>query len=783
MTEIAPNPVGQSVPRSALPRLIAGRGRFVDDIVLPGMLHAAAVRSPIPHGEVSRFDDAQALQLSGVVDVVTPTAAREQLAPVEVLWQFPGMRGTSLKIGDQRLRFTGQPFALVVAKSRAIAEDGIDCLDIEYRQFPAVLQGDDALDPQAPRLYPDWDSNLAGLISTGDDIAACEAVFSEAAHVIEHRSELAPISPHPMETRGIVADWDAAAERLAVWISTQAPHDARDQIAAVLGLRTHQVDVIAPDVGGAFGSKVHVYADELLVCLASMRLGRPVKWIEDRSEHIAGTDHGRNTVHRSRLAFTESGRFLALHTEVRGSLGAYPSSSGIGPFFVSIGMLQGPYRFERAGGTVEAVVTNTTPTGSYRGFGNTEATFVRERLVDEAARQLGMDPVELRLMNMISSVEMPYQTRSHAKYDSGDYRLALETTRTRVDGWTGARADGRRRGIGFGFGVEYTGLGPAQDLRWIGFNVTGHETVRVQMHADASVTVSSALIDMGQGLETTLAQLAAGALGVPIDDVKVVLGDTRSTPYSSAGSMTSRSIVVGGPAVQAAADELRGKLVAIAAHQMEVDPADLTVSDGSVRVSGRPGEQRSLKELAESAWLGWNLPDGMALGLDETQTYSPTGIPFSYAAHAAAVAIDPATGEVEVEAYWVTHDCGVVVNPAIVDAQIHGAVAQGIGNALFEEVQYDEGGLIDTTFGNHRLPRASDIPDLVIEHLCSPSPVTPGGMKGMGEGGTIVSVATVANAVAAALPEISGSITFAPLTASRIWNLLDRDQAQDPRRD
>jgi len=756
-------------PQVNLRRLVTGRGRYVADLDLPGLLHAIVVRSEVPHGVVDHVAVEESLAREGVVDVIVPKAASEALRASVALWRSPGLRGTTHQIGDPHLTYVGQPVALVVATDPAAAVDAAEHLQVEVRALPAVLDLAHALDEDAPLVHESWGSNLAGQLSSGDSAESCAEVFATAPIVVEQTSRFPPVVPHPMETRGLVADWDPRTEHLTVWLSTQAPHDARDQLAAVLGLGVGQVDVVVPDVGGAFGAKVHVYDDEVLVCLAALRTGRPVRWIEGRREHALATDRGRDSIHRSRLALDESGRFLALETQVTGNLGAHPSSAGIGPFFVSVSMLQGPYRFERVGGRVDAVVTNTTPTGSYRGFGNTEATFVRERLIDRAALMLGRDPVDLRLQNMVAAEEMPFQTRGHARYDSGDYPATLARVRELAADWR-APQDGRRHGVGFGFGVEYTGLGPARDLAWINFAVSGHETARVEMHPDGTVSVWSALVDMGQGLATALAQVAAAELGVA--EVRVTLGDTRSTPYSSAGSMTSRSITVGGPAVQAAARELRDKLLAVAAHRLEVQPETLVLQDHAVRRVDGAGDSLPLADLAHDLWLGWRLPDGVPAGLTAVATYAPQGIAFSYAAHAAAVAVDEETGEVEVEAYWVAHDCGHVVNETIVEGQIHGAVAQGIGNALFEQVRYAESGTPVTGLTGSDLPRAWDVPMFAVDHLLHPSPITPGGMKGMGEGGTIVSVATVANAVAAALPEVAHEVTSVPLTPGHVWSLL-----------
>ncbi|MFC7591433.1 xanthine dehydrogenase family protein molybdopterin-binding subunit [Nonomuraea antimicrobica] len=456
-----------------------------------------------------------------------------------------------------------------------------------------------------------------------------------------------------------------------------------------------------------------------------------------------------------------------MYVDVLGDLGAHPSNVGGSTFGVTATLLPGPYRFERFAARVRGVVTTTTPTGSYRGFGQPEAALTRERLIDEAARRLGLDRVELRLRNMIRPEELPCTTRAFQTYDSGDYPRALRTVCDLAR--PVAKDDGRRRGVGYSCHVESTGLGPSMDLKAIGMLVGGYEAVVLRMDQDASVVVSSGVVSIGQGIETALAQLAADRVGVPIERVRVVLGDTAATPYSSVGSIASRSLVVGGGALTRAAERLRGKLLAIAAHRLEAAADDLELADGAVRVKGDPRALVTLQELAISAWRGWDLPEGMEPGLEERVSYDPKGYTFAYGAHAAAVAVDTETGAVEVEGYWVVNDAGVLVNPAVVEGQIRGGVAQGIGEALTEEIVYTDDGQPIT---DYLLPTTREVPDIEVVMLETPSPLTPGGMKGAGEAGTIGPPAAVANAVAAALPEIADRITDVPLTPAALWSLL-----------
>lgn len=771
--------VGARVPRINDPRLLRGEGRYVDDVHLSGMVHATVLRSPVAHADVRTFDGTH----SGALLVLGPDEIAAATRPLDCVWLAPGQRQTTVPLGEGRVRYVGQPVGIVVATSRAAAEDAAELVEIDYEQLDAVADAEAALADDAPLLHPDWGSNLAAEFTVGDDLESVDAVMAGAARVIERRLVIQRVAPNPMETRGIVASWDANLGELTVWSSTQTPHHVRDHIALTLGLSADQVRVIAPDLGGGFGSKEHLYPDEVLVCLASMRLSRPVKWIEDRVEHFTATMHARDAVHHARLALDADGRFLAISSDVVGNLGAHPSNVGTGPFRISGSMLPGPYRFASAGTRIRAVLTNTTPTGAYRGFGMQEAAWVRERLVDEAARELGVDPVELRLANMLTEQELPHTTPTFQEYDSGDYPGSLRMLRDLVLKADPAPLgdDGRvRRGVGYASQVEFTGLGPSPVQKVVGFHLGGFETGVVRVDPDGSVVVSSGVMSMGQGIETTLAQLAADRLGVPIEKVRVALGDTKVAPYSASGSIASRSATVGGGAVVRASGEVADKMARIAAHRLEADRDDVELVEGSFRVRGVPGPGLTFEDVASTAWLGWDLPPGEAPGLEAKDIHDPLNISYSYSNHAVAVAVDLDTGAVSLEGYWVTHDSGTVINPMIIDGQVMGGVAQGVGMALYEKMTYGEGAQPTTTsFLDYLLPLSGDVPDLVIGHTEHPAPHIPGGMKGAGEGGVIPAPAAIANAVAAALPEIAGRVLETPLSPGRLWELLHEAGVHD----
>ncbi len=766
-----PGLVGARVKRVNDPRLLTGKGRFIDDIEIPGMLHATVVRSFVASGRIDVF------AADGVHDafVIGPDEIEAATEPLQCVWIAPGQEQRGVQLGGREVRYSGQPIAVVAAQSRALAEDAAEALTVEFDARDAVADAMSALEPTSALVYPERGTNIAVAFSIGDPDEVVEEAFATAPIVVARRLRIPRIVPSPMETRGLIASWDPGLEQLTVWMSTQTPHHVRDHLAICLRLRADQVRVIAGDVGGGFGAKEHLYADEVMVCLAAMRAGRPIKWIEDRVEHFTATLHGRDAYHDARLAMDPDGTFLAIHTAITGNAGAHLSNVGTGPFRISGTMLPGQYRFSVAGARITAVYTNTTPTGAYRGFGMQEAAWVRERLVDEAARELGMSPIELRRKNMFTADELPVVTSTFQQYDSGDYVRALDLVAARIDAYEPPPAAGPRvrRGIGLASHVEFTGLGPSKAQDLVGFRLGGYETAVVRMEPDGSVFVSSGVMGMGQGIETTLAQLAADRLGVPLESVHVHLGDTAVAPYSSTGSIASRSITVGGGAVVRAATDLRDKINRIAAARLEAAPDDIEIVGGQVQVKGDPATAYPLTELVSRTWLNVDVPEGESPDLEAKFVHEPSNISYPYATHAAAVSVDIDTGKVTVDAYWVAHDSGVVVNPMIVDGQIMGGVTQGLGIALSERMVYtDDGQPQSTMFMDYLLPLSSDVPSFVMDHYETPAPHIPGGMKGVGEGGTIVAPAAVGNAVAAALPEIAGQILQTPLSPGRLWTLI-----------
>lgn len=764
--------VGQRLPRLEDPRLLAGRGRYTDDVEVPGLLHAAIVRSPVPHGELRGIDTTE-VDVPGAV-VLGPDELNAACAGrIPVVWHMPGDFQRDHPIVDTRVRFVGEPVAVVVAADRYLAEDAAERVLVEVDDLPSVVDTRAALAPDAPLLYPDRPDNVMSRWETGDSAEHTDAVFAAAERTVSFRLDLGRVAGSPMEPRGIVAVPEPDG-RLTVWTSTQAPHAVRDTLASVTGLPQHRIRVVAPDVGGGFGLKDHLYEDELMACLAALHLGRPVKWVEDRYETLVATHQARGETVDVEVAFDLDGRLRGLRVAAFRNAGGYLAHFGGGPLFTLAGMVPESYTWDAVRTEATVVATNTTPTGSYRGFGQTQAVFVCERAVEVVARELGLDPVEIRLRNMIRPEQQPYATRCvPITYDNGDYGAALVQAREIAAAWPEAPDDGRLRGLGYASYVHMAGVGPSQGNPHVGLDVGSWESAIARMEPDGTVRLFVGTSPQGQGHATTFVQLAADRLGVDVADVELVHSDTDRSPYSAYGTAASRSIAVGGGAVVQATSALADRLRRIAAEMLEAAPADIVLSARRATVAGT-NVSLTIAEVARRAWQGWALPEGDEMpGLECRFAYDPEQYTYSFGTHVCRVAVDPTTGIVEVERYGVVLDCGTVVNPTIVEGQVHGGVAQGLGAALLEEVVVDaDGQPRTTTFLDYLLPVSASVPDIEVVLTETPSPYTPGGMKGMGEGGTNGSFACVANAVAAALPAEAVRDMATPLTPSRVWHLL-----------
>jgi carbon-monoxide dehydrogenase large subunit len=772
--------VGRPLRRQEDPRLVRGQGAYVGDLQLPGMLQMAVLRSPHAHARIVACDFAEAIRMPGVVAVL----GRDDVAALPelpVLNLPKGQRQASYPIlPADKVLYVGQPVAAVVAESRYVAEDALARMRVTWEPLPAVVDVDDALADGAPRLYEGWPDNVVSgrEIKVGDP----ERGFAAAHAVVEGTFTMPRQAAAPLEGRALCASFDRAKGELTVWASIQAPHQWRTVMAETLGLDEGRVVVIVPDVGGGFGVKLHHYPEDVLACVATLRLGRPVSWIETRSEHFASTVHARQQRVRARVAFDAEGRILALESHVRGDVGAHLHTKGPAPIFVTGALLPGPYDVRHYRARIEAVVTNKVPFGAYRAFGQQQCTFVMERLMDMGARRLGLDPAEIRRRNFVPADAFPYRSAGGYELDSGRYaeglELVLDSARYReLREWQAReRAEGRLVGIGISCYVEFTGMGPSRIMAAMGNRQGGYETAVVRVDPSGHATVASGVIEIGQGIRSSMAQVAADVLGLPYDHVRVVLGHTEKCPYSSYGTAASRGAVVGGGSVLEAARMVKAKLTRIAAHLLEAAEGDIEVADGHYHVRGVPGRGVSVAEIAREAYRGQRLPPDTEPGLEARHVHEPRNWAFSSGMHVAAVEVDRDTGATRVIGYWVAHDCGKVINPLLVDGQIHGGVAQGIGAALLEELVYDEHGQLQSrTFMDYAMPTAAHVPEPTLEHLETPSPHTPGGVKGMSEGGTVAPPAAVANAVADALAGAgidAGAIDRYPLTAGRVFSLL-----------
>jgi carbon-monoxide dehydrogenase large subunit len=765
---VSPRAVGAALRRLEDPRLLTGRGRYAADVRLPGMLHAAVLRSPHAHARLGAIHADRARALPGVAAVVTA----EDLGaigriPVR-LGPRPGIVAClQPPLARERVRYVGEPVAVVVAESRYLAEDALDLIEVDWTPLEAVADARRALAPGAPVLHAALEGNVVDRLETrkGDASAAMAA----ARHRVSERLSVQRHTGVPLETRGLTAAYDPGTRVLSLWGVAKVPHFNRRVLADLLGHPEHLIHFVELEVGGGFGIRGEFYPEDLVVPWAARRLGRPVQWVEDRREHLMAANHSRQQEHEIEIGFDADGRIVALIDRFVADMGAYIRTHGVVVPELTAALLPGPYRVEHYACEVRCVVTNKTPTGTYRGPGRYEGTFVRERLLDIAARRLGRDPLELRRRNFVTPAEMPYPVGGDSLgqrtvYDCGDYRSAFEQALAAV-GYEAARAEqaeGRRRGrhVGVGVGclVEKAGLGP-----W--------EYARVEVDATGHVVVYSGVAAVGQGIETTLAQVVADELGVPAEGITVVHGDSARVPFG-VGGFASRGAAVALPAALEAARSVRAKILRLAAALLEAHEDDLVVEGGAVHVRGTPDRAVAFRDLARAAVPG---PPGMEPGLAAAHVFEAPKMTYPYGTHAAVVEVDVETGVVTLRAYAIAYDIGRAVNPMIVHGQLVGALAQGIGGALLEELVYDgEGQLLTTTFMDYLLPTAMEMPAATTVRILeeTPTPLNPLGVKGAGEGGSSGAGAAIANAVADALAPLGVAITALPLTPDRLVGLI-----------
>lgn len=775
-----PGLIGLRVKRLEDPHLVTGKGAFVDDRKLPGLLHLSFVRSTMAHARIQHIDTSRAALHPAVKLILTGAEVNRNVGPLPVLWKHPGLKCTEyLCMAATKVLYAGQAIALIVADDRNAAQDALDLVTVEYEPLPVVLDTAAALSPDAPLLFPEWGTNetFPPLTLVGNDV---DAAFAEADRIITAHLNSHRYTGVPMETRGCIASYDSADELLTIYTSTQAPNQVRTGIATCLNMSENAIRVVARDVGGGFGIKDQVYPEEVLVSYATRLLRKPVKWIESRREHMQASTHAREQSHDVELAIKKDGTLLAIKDRILYDAGAHHTTRGALPAMITASSLPGPYKLKAASVEIHSVATNKVPSAAYRGFGQTQATFVMERMIDLAATELRMDPAELRRKNFILPQEVSsFVTATGVTYDSGDYPAAFEKVLDLLEyrQWRARqqelRAQGRYIGIGLANFVETTGLGPAKFQEFIRFLIPSHETSRVEIDQSGKVSVFTGITPIGQGTRTAFSQIAAETLGVKLADVRLIAGDTANSPYSGLSSVASRGTVVGGAALLLSCQQLQGKVRRIAAHSLEAAAEDIEIQHSQVFVRGMPGKTLSLREIARVAYLGANLPPGESPGLSHSETYDPLSIAFAYASHACVVEVDPETGVVETLNYAVVHDCGTMVNPLLIEGQIHGGIAQGLGGALTEELRYDaQGHLLTNSLQTYHLPLAGGIPPIHVLHLETPAPHIPGGFKGSGEGGTIGSTAAIVNAVADALIPFGVRVTTTPLTPDRVWSMI-----------
>ena len=771
---------GSGIRRREDPRLITGAARYTDDIVLPGMVHAAILRSPHAHAKITRLDTAGAKAAPGVVAVFTSADTDGVLNPIPCAWLLPN---SELKIAQYRalakdvVRYVGDAVAVVVADSPYQASDALELVEIEYEPLSPAVDPEKAAQQGAPQLHAEIPGNIAFHWSlAGGDV---DAAFKSAEVIVRDRIVQQRLIPTAMETRGAVAQFVAATGELTLWNTTQNPHIVRFIMSLVTGVPEDRLRVIAPEVGGGFGSKIPQIQGDFITVFCSMKLGRPVKWQESRSENYVSTTHGRDHVQDIELAATGDGRVTGLRATVWAGMGAFLSTAAPGiPTILHGLMLSGPYKIPAVKEEVYGVYTNTTPVEAYRGAGRPEATFMLERMMDMLADRIGVDPVEVRRRNLIPPFENGHSVITGLTYDSGNYEGALAKALDHVKydalraEQKAAREKGRYLGIGVSVYVEICGLGPSQVAGAIGFQGGLWESAIVRFHPTGKVNVFIGASPHGQGEETTFAQIVSDELGVSVNDVKVVHGDTDNTPMGW-GTYGSRTTAVGGAALAVAARKIKDKAKLLAGHLLEAAVEDIDYADGKFFVKGFPDRHKTIQDIALMANVAWNLPQGMEAGLEATSFYDPPNFVYPFGAHVAVVEVDAETGHVELKRYVAVDDCGPQINPIIVEGQVHGGVVQGIGQALWEGAVYDDNGqLLTGSLADYAIPRADVLPDIEVLSTVTPSPHHPLGVKGVGEAGTIASTCTVYNAVIDALEPFKVSSVRMPLTPERVWRAI-----------
>lgn len=774
--------MGQALKRKEDPRFITGTGRYTDDIMMPGMLHAAMVRSPYPHAKINAIHKEGVLGMPGVVSVLTGEDVRDAgIGSIPVGWLLPELKTPAhpgIALGEAN--HVGDIVAVVIAETRAQAEDAAGALEVDYTALPAVASAGAAIADGAPAVHEEIPGNIAFHWEIGDEAAVRDG-FAAAHKTVKVKLKNQRLAPNAMEPRASLAQFTPASGEYTLYTTSQNPHIHRLILAAfVMNIPEHKLRVISPDVGGGFGSKIFQYQEEVIVLLAARLLGRPVKWNSRRSEAFVSDAQGRDHETEAELAVDASGKILAFRVNTLANLGAYQTLFAPAvPTYLYGTLLNGVYKMPAIHAKVTGVMTNTVPVDAYRGAGRPEATYLIERIVDMMCHELGEDPAEFRRRNFIQENEFPYQTPVALVYDSGNYEPALDKAMNMMK-YPELRAEQQRMkggkkilGVGLISYLEACGLAPSALVGQLGAQAGQWESSLVRVHPTGKVELFTGSHSHGQGHETAFPQIAADELQIPIEDIELIHGDTGRMPYGW-GTYGSRSAAVGGSALKLALQKITAKMKKIAAHLLEASEDDIEHEGGVFRIKGAPDKSKSFFDIALMAHLAHNFPEGMEPGLEATAFYDPKNFVYPFGTHIAVVEIDTDTGHVKLRNYGCVDDCGPLINPLIAEGQVHGGIAQGAGQALWEEAAYDdEGNFLSGTYMEYAMPRIDDLPMYQIDHTVTPSPHNPLGVKGIGEAGTIASTAAVASAVMDALWQECGIKHLdMPYTAEKVWKAI-----------
>ena len=770
--------LGASIKRREDPRLITGRGTYVDDVRLVGMLNMVLVRSPHAHANIRGIDTSAAESAPGVVAVYTGAQLAEELGSLICGWVVPDTKEVPHPpLAVDKVRCVGDAVAAVAATSPQAASDAGALIEVDYEVLDAVVDMEAGIQDGVVQVHDDAPNNIAfeWEVGGGDfDAAASGADVRVTERIVNQR-----LIPNPMEPRGVVADFNPGTNQLTLWTSTQIPHLVRLLLALVTGHPEHQIRVIAPDVGGGFGCKLYLYAEEVIASALAKRLGRPVKWIEGRQENYLATTHGRDHVAEVEIVGDSEGNITGLRTDVYANMGAYLSTFAPAiPTYLFGLMLSGPYSIDNVQCKVTGVYTTTTPVDAYRGAGRPEATYLVERMVDRYAAEIEMDPVEVRRKNLIPPFEDGHEVATTVVYDSGNYEVALDRALELVEyddfraEQAAARENGRYLGIGLSTYVEICGMAPSAVAYTLGARAGVWESALVRVHPTGKVTVFTGSSGHGQGHDTTFAQLAAAELGIDIEDIEVIHGDTDKVQMGT-GTFGSRSAVCGGNAIHMSIDKIQDKAKRIAANLLEAAPEDVVAEGGQYFVQGAPANAKTFQEVALAAYWYESLPEGTEPGLEAVSIFDPQNFTWPFGTHIAVVEVDGDTGEVELQKYVAIDDVGNVINPMIVEGMVHGGVVQGVGQALSEEAIYDESGqLITGSMMDYAIPTAESVPSIITDRTTTPSPTNPLGVKGAGETGTIAASPAVMNAVVDALSPFGIKHMNMPAKSEKVWRAM-----------